>query len=74
MDRNTGGIKTLGDRKVRRGEGILQIYNGERGEREGRDWEIKKRGRGIKGGRGVVKGRNQNQKTTLNLSLGWRIL
>ena len=46
---------------------------GKGGEREGRDWEIKKRGRGIKGGRGVVKGRNQNQKTTLNLSLGWRI-
>ena len=46
---------------------------GQGGEREGRDWEIKESGRGIKGGRGVVKGRNQNQKTTLNLSLGWRI-
>ena len=34
--RNTGGIKTLGDRKVRRGEGILQIYNGERGGEGGK--------------------------------------
>ena len=47
---------------------------GKGGEREGMDWEIKERGRGIKGGRRVVKGRNQNQKKTLNLSLGWRIL
>ena len=29
-------------------------------EREVRDWEIKERGRDIKGGRGVVKGRHQN--------------
>ena len=46
---------------------------GKGGEREERDWEIKERGRGIKGGRGVVKGRNQNQKTTLNLNLAWRM-
>ena len=32
---------------------ILQKYYRERGgEREGMDWEIKERGRGIKGGRG----------------------
>ena len=42
-------------------------------EREGRDWEIKERGRGIKGGKGVVKGKNQNQKTTLTLNLAWRM-
>ena len=54
--------------------GFYKYIMGKGGEREGRDWEIKKRGRGIKGGRGVVKGRNQNQKKTLNLSLGWRIL
>ena len=54
--------------------GFYKYIIGKGGEREGRDWEIKKRGRAIKGGRGVVKGRNQNQKKTLNLSLGWRIL
>ena len=40
-----------------------------KGEKEGRDREIKERSRGIKDGRGIVKGRNQNQKTTLNLNL-----
>ena len=52
---------------------ILQKYDRERGGRGKKDWEIKERGRGIKGGRGAVKGKNQNQRTTLNLSLGWRI-
>ena len=32
---------------------------GKGGEREGMDWEIKERARGIKGGRGEVKGRNK---------------
>ena len=39
-----GGIKTLGDRKVRRGEGILQIYNRERGEEGGKGLGDKEEG------------------------------